>query len=112
MTRTCHALIVSAMLAMAGCASPATRILTSANGYHYHFARYSETCNTPMPLPNGVGTLAIYTTPSACDEKAESLRRWHTALGEANGALQRGGNLPLQLDALKQVEKGTKKWQR
>lgn len=82
---------------MAGCASPARTILTSANGYHYWHARYSERCPSP--------------TEALCKETSV-LTRWHTALGEANDALQRGGKLPLQLEALAKVEKGTKKWQR
>ena len=29
---------------LAGCTSPARQILTSANGYHYYYARYQEAC--------------------------------------------------------------------
>jgi len=83
------------VMVMAGCASPATRILTSANGYHYWTNRHAERCPSE--------------TEPVC-KGASVLTRWHTALGEANAALQRGGKLPLQLDALKRVEKETKKW--
>lgn len=84
------------VMGMAGCASPAGKILTSANGYHFHSARYVESC----PVP----------TASDCQARADVLRRWYTALGEANAALQRGGKLPLQLQALKTVEKESKQW--
>ena len=80
---------------LVGCASPARQILTSANAYHWHHARYGEACQT---------------TSEACQTRASVLTRWHTALGEANAALQRGGKLPLQLGALKRVEKEAKKW--
>jgi len=97
MSRLSATLVLLCVMGMAGCASPASQILTSANGYHFWHARHSERCPSP--------------TEALCKETSV-LTRWHTALTEANGALQRGGNLPLQLDALKQVEKGTKKWQR
>lgn len=88
--------LVAAFL-LVGCASPASRILTSANGYHYWSARWAERCPSP--------------TEALCNE-APVLTRWHTALTEANAALQRGGKLPLQLEALKSVEKETKRWTR
>ncbi len=84
-------------LAAFSCASPASKILTSANGYHWHSARYEETCRS-QPVPQD------------CPSRADVLRRWYTALDEANAALQRGGKLPLQLDALKSVEKEAKGW--
>lgn len=84
---------------MAGCASPARQILTSANSYHYHSARYEEACRSqPRPV--------------SCDKRADTLRRWYTALQEANAALQRGGGLPLQTAALKKVEKEARKWKK
>lgn len=82
---------------LVGCASPARQILTSANAYHWHHARYGEACQT---------------TSEACQTRASVLTRWYTALGEANAALQRGGGLPLQTAALKKVEKEARKWQK
>jgi hypothetical protein len=69
--------------------------MTSANCYTYWHARHAERCPSP--------------TEALCKETSV-LTRWHTALGEANAALQRGGKLPLQLAALKRVEKESKKW--
>jgi len=89
------ALWVAPYLCTIGCASPASRVLTSINSYHWHHARYGEACQTAS---------------EPCQTRAAVLTRWHTALGEANDALQRGGKLPLQLDALKRVEKESKPW--
>ena len=94
----CYAVALSAMLAMAGCASPAKQILTSANGYHYYYARYQEAC-PPRTAPAAL-----------CPSWSAGLSIWHKRLTEANDALQRGGKLPLQLGALKRVEKEAKKW--
>ena len=83
---------------LAGCASPARQILTSANGYHYYYARYQEAC-PPRTAPAAL-----------CPSWSAGLSIWHKRLTEANDALQRGGKLPLQLGALKRVEKEAKKW--
>ena len=83
---------------MAGCASPAKQILTSANGYHYYHARYQEAC----PSRSAPADL--------CSSWYAGLSRWHKRLNEANDALQRGGKLPLQLRAVKKSEKEAKKW--
>ena len=91
------ALLLPLLATFSGCAGPAQTILTSANGYHWHRSRYSETC-------------AVVT--DECRERAAVLARWYTALGEANDALQRGGKLPLQLESLKKVEKEAKQWTR
>lgn len=88
-------LLCVAVILLSGCASPATRVLTSVNGYHYWINRHAERCPSE--------------TESICKETSV-LTRWHTALGEADAALQRGGKLPLQLDALKRVEKESKQW--
>ena len=94
----CYAVALSAMLAMAGCASPAKQILTSANNYHWYFARHQEAC-PPRAVPADL-----------CPSWSAGLSQWHKRLTEANDALQRGGKLPLQLGALKKSEKEAKKW--
>ena len=94
----CYAVALSAMLAMAGCASPAKQILTSANNYHWYFARHQEAC-PPRAVPADL-----------CPSWYAGLSQWHKRLTEANDALQRGGKLPLQLADLKKSEKEAKRW--
>ena len=89
------------LLAMAwGCGtSPEVKILTSANAYAYHEARYSEAC---------VATKG----PSSCDARHAVLVAWRGRLDEAEAALRRGGQLPLQLAELKAKEKEARTWAR
>lgn len=92
MTRTCHALLLSAMLAMAGCAGATGRtILTSANLYSTTNDTYAARC------------VAAY--GDGCEPCYIALKRWRLALDEASAAYSRGGKLPSQLDALKAAQK-------
>ena len=92
---TCYALVLSAML-MAGCASPAKQVLTSANNYRWHHARHAEAC------------------PAApdCAERGRLLNRWWKYLDEAETAITKGGDMPLQIKSLKSVEKEARKWEK
>ena len=83
-----------------GCGSaPEVKILTSANAYAYHEARYSEAC-------------VAVKGPETCDQRHAVLLAWRARLDEAEAALKRGGKLPLQLAELKKQEKKTSKWAR
>ena len=83
-----------------GCGSaPEVKILTSANAYAYHEARYSEAC-------------VAVKGPETCDQRHAVLLAWRARLDEAEAALKRGGKLPLQLAELKKQEKEASKWAR
>lgn len=93
--RTVPALFLA--LAMAGCSAPAEKkVLTSANAYAFYEARYSDVC-------------VAVTGPASCDAQFAVLKTWRTRLDEAQVAIKRGGELPLQLGELKRVEKEAKK---
>lgn len=96
MTRACHALALSAMLAMAGCAGSTGRtILTSANTYAATNDTYAARC------------VAVY--GDGCEPCYIALKGWRLALEEASAAYSRGGKLPSQLDALKTAQKQAEK---
>ena len=83
-----------------GCGtSPEVKILTSANAYAYHEARYSDAC-------------VVVAGPATCDQRHAVLLAWRARLDEAEAALKRGGKLPLQLAELKTQEKEARKWAR
>ena len=83
-----------------GCGtSPEVKILTSANAYAYHEARYSDAC-------------VVVAGPATCDQRHAVLLAWRARLDEAEAALKRGGKLPLQLAELKKQEKEASKWAR
>ena len=83
-----------------GCGSASeVKILTSANAYAYHEARYSEAC-------------VAVKGPETCDQRHAVLLAWRARLDEAEAALKRGGKLPLQLAELKKQEKEASKWAR
>lgn len=82
--------------ALTGCASNAKTILTSGNNYRWHHARQAEVC------PGAPG----------CAERAALLDRWWKYLGEAETAISKGGDMPLQIKSLKKVEKEVRKWER
>ena len=84
------ALLLIIVMALAGCTSPAQKVLRSVNDYEYRNARYVEECKVPAPK---------------CPEKAALLREWSKALDEAGAALKRGGSFPLQLQRLADTEK-------
>lgn len=92
----CVAVLLSALLG-SGCSSPTTKILTSANAYHYHYSRYSEQC-VGDHAPGSPG----------CGERFKALQDWRRYLEEAEEAAERGGKLPLQLQALENAEKRLK----
>ena len=95
-----RALPVFLLAAAIGCgSSPQVKILTSANAYAYHEARYSEECVV------NVGT-------ATCDKRHAVLIAWRARLDEAEAALKRGGKLPLQLAELKKQQKEARKWAR
>jgi hypothetical protein len=91
-------LLVPALgLFLAGCTSPARQILTSSNNYVYWHARNAERCPADTEF---------------CKASTVTLNKWFKALQEAREVIGNGGALPLQLQALKRVEKETKKWPR
>lgn len=90
------AVLLSSLLG-SGCSSPEIKIMSSANAYYYYYSRYSEQC---------VGDYAIG-APN-CAERFHALQDWRKYLEEAEEAVGRGGKLPLQLQALKDVEKRLK----
>jgi len=96
MTRTCHALALSAMLAMTGCAGRTGRtILTSANVYKTANDTYAARC------------VAVY--GDGCEPCYIALKGWRLALDEASAAYSRGGKLPSQLASLKAAQKQAEK---
>ena len=98
--RRCPEPLIFALLLLAlsgiGCSGHDGRvILTSANGYAFAEARYSERCAPVAPV--------------GCKERYEAVIRWKRALDEASEAYKRGGKLPDQLGALKAAEAEARK---
>lgn len=95
-----RALPVFVVAGACGCGtSPEVKILTSANAYAYHEARYSDAC-------------VVVAGPATCGQRHAVLLAWRARLDEAEAALKRGGKLPLQLAELKTQEKEARKWAR
>lgn len=76
-----------------GCVTPAVRVLTSVNAYHFNRGEYETRCAPLDPAP-------------------PECRQWYADLVEhkrrftaAQEAIARGGKLPLQLKAMKAAEK-------
>lgn len=80
-----------ALVLVTGCASPAERVLTSVNAYHYWLGEYETTCA-------GKGT-------EACRAWETDLRSHKARLEAAEAAIKRGGKLPLQLKAMRAAER-------
>lgn len=81
-------------LLVVGCTSDINRVKTSLNDYTYYANRFEEKC----PSYDS----AICTELKA---QADGLKKWNKAIHEAQEAVSRGGKLPLQLKALKTIEK-------
>jgi hypothetical protein len=90
--------IILILTFLVGCASNnAVKIQASVNNYYYYTNRFEEVCPS-------------YDS-SVCTEykvQATLLQRWEKLLKEATEAVNRGGELPLQLKALDKVEKELK----
>lgn len=87
------------ILSLVGCSTaPPTQVLTSINSYYYYTDRFTEKC------PSYDSTVC----PELSLQK-DILAAWYKRIKEANSAINRGGDLPLQLKALKDVEKKFKK---
>ena len=76
-----------------GCASQTTQIKSSVNDYYFYANRFQDKC----PSYDSTQCPQFKT-------EADNLKTWFKALKEAQEAATRGGNLPLQLKALKNIE--------
>lgn len=63
------------------------------NDYYYYIARFKEHC------PSNDSNICTELKP-----QADFLKKWYTAIEEAGAAVQRGGKLPHQRKALKDLE--------
>ncbi len=92
-------LLISAILALSitGCANPISQIKTSINSYNYYASRFEEKCPS-------------YDSAACPDVKDQAavLQSWNKAIKEAQKATEVGGKYPLQLKALKDIEKKAK----
>ncbi len=91
--------ILVLLLATIGCTtSPPKKVLTSINSYYYFTDRFTDKCPS-------------YNTAD-CPElipQRNTLNTWNKLIKEAEKAIDRGGELPLQLKALNNIEKKFKK---
>lgn len=75
---------------LSGCNWNPNKVITSANSWAFYAERRKENCAISTPV---------------CDCRYSVLSRWEKLLKEADKAVSRGGKYPLQLDALRSVEK-------
>jgi hypothetical protein len=74
-----------------GCTQPAHKILTAENTYYFYLDSYNDgSCPTKYD--------------PACQPKSDALNNLWTKNERAKAALKRGGDLPLQLKAVKDAE--------
>lgn len=93
------AFILIFVLLTLGCSTaPPTQVLTNINSYYYYSDRFTDRCPS-------------YDTKD-CPElipQRDVLLEWNKLIKQANDAVNRGGELPLQLKSLKEVEKKFRK---
>lgn len=97
MKRLLYILVI--VITAIGCStSPPKKVLTSINSYYYYTDRFTDRCPS-------------YDTAD-CPEfvtQKNTLNTWNKLIKEAKKAIDRGGDLPLQLKALNNIEKKFKK---
>lgn len=88
----CRSTSFALLVALAGCASPAKRLLTSENAYLWANARHAALCRKAV-------------NPAECFNLGDDLKAWYAYLGAGKTAMHNSpGAFPLQLKDVRNAQ--------